>query len=467
MTAFLEVQNLTIKHGDIELVSNLSFCLANQTPLVVLGQTGSGKSLLLKFIMGTLEPTLSVMGKLFIQGKEIHWQQRKQLWGKTLSILPQEPFQALSPLMRSQQQVCEVFRYVQGKPKSQAKQESLYSLNQYGLGEHAQKRPYELSGGMAQRLAMSVARASNSDLFLADEPTKGLDVSRRDDMVDHLKDRAEQGGLLVVTHDIDVARGIDGQMIVLQNGQLIEQGNTRDMLTNAQHPYTQTLISSQPEAWQAVSLMNKIQEPILKVSNLSLRRGKQTLIDDLNFQLHAGEVIGVVGDSGCGKSSLGDAILGQLPIHSGSIEYLTKQKPNNKVMAHQSKWLKLFQDPIASLPSHATLGQLLKDLVKLHKIDTDQIPSMMETLRLKPEILNQKPHQASGGELQRFAILRTLLLKPVFLFADEPTTRLDPIVAKEVSTMLITLAKQQGCGMLIVSHDPQLIKAVSDKVIQL
>lgn len=92
---------------------------------------------------------------------------------------------------------------------------------------------------------------------------------------------------------------------------------------------------------------------------------------------------------------------------------------------------------------------------------------MMETLRLKPEILNQKPHQASGGELQRFAILRTLLLKPVFLFADEPTTRLDPIVAKEVSTMLITLAKQQGCGMLIVSHDPQLIKAVSDKVIQL
>lgn len=464
MTAFLEVRNLTIKHGEITLLHDLSFALTGNDPLVVLGQTGSGKSLLLKFIMGTLESNLDVSGQLFIQGNLVTWQQRQSLWGKTLALLPQEPSQALSPLMKSQQQISEVFQFVQGQSKPQAQQSSLDSLKQYGLGEHSQKRPYELSGGMAQRLAMSVARANNSDIFLADEPTKGQDVNRRDDMISHLKTRAAQGGLLVVTHDIDVAKGLAGRMLVMQNGRVVEQGETLSLISNAKHPYTRDLIAAEPEKWQASFSSTTPSNPILKVDNVSLKRGKQCLFKNLSFELHAGEVIGVVGDSGCGKSSLGDAILGHIEIESGSIDYI--DAPSTKTKS-KAKWLKLFQDPIASLPRQVTLGELLDDLVKLHKLDSSQIPSMMETLHLKPEILQQKPEQASGGELQRFAILRTLLLRPVFLFADEPTTRLDPIVAKEVSTMLVTLAKQQGCGMLMVSHDPQLINAVSDKVIML
>lgn len=467
MTAFLEVQSLTIKHGEIKLVTDISFSLQDNTPLVVLGQTGSGKSLLLKFIMGTLEDNLTFNGKLLIKGEEISWKQRKNLWGETLALLPQEPSQSLSPLMKGAQQVSEVLQFVQGKPKSQAQQESVYSLTQYGLGEHIQKRPYELSGGMAQRLAMCIARSNNSDIFLADEPTKGLDVNRRDDIIHHLKSRASLGGLLVVTHDIDVAKGLGGRMLVMQNGNVIEQGDTDSLLSNAQHPYTQALITAEPDKWDKPFISNSKSKPILKVNNLSLRRGSQRLFEQLNFQLHAGEVIGVVGDSGCGKSSLGDAILGQLEIESGNIEYLAECGSSALYPTSKAKWLKLFQDPIASLPSQATLGQLLNDLVTLHKLDETQIPEMMATLHLKPKLLNQKPHQASGGELQRFAILRTLLLKPIFLFADEPTARLDPIVAKEVSIMLVSLAKKQGCGMLIVSHDPQLIHAVSDSVIRL
>lgn len=460
MSPFLQVSNLSIKSNDVTLINNISFSLTNENPLIILGQTGSGKSLLLKFIMGTLDPKLHVTGQFFISGNEIPYKQRSSLWGKTLSILPQEPSQTLSPLMKGHAQISEVYRYVNKDERSLAQKKAHQSLENYGLGEHANKRPYELSGGMAQRLAMCITSAGHSDLLLVDEPSKGLDIARRDEMITHLKHRAKDGGLCVVTHDIEVARGLGGSMIVIQKGELVEQGDTQIILGSPTHSYTKTLLASVPERWAQPHHQHKTSAPILSIRNLTLHRGNRCLFTNLNLRLHAGEVIGVVGKSGSGKSSLGDVILGLINTYSGTIERFSYEmkKPH---------WLKIFQDPIASLPSQVTLGQLLDDLILCHQINRQRIPDMMETLRLSPELLHLKPHQASGGELQRFSILRTLLLDPIFLFADEPTSRLDPVVAKEVSTMLITLAKKQGCGVLIVSHDPKLIQSLSDSVINI
>ncbi len=168
----------------------------------------------------------------------------------------------------------------------------------------------------------------------------------------------------------------------------------------------------------------------------------------------------MVGDSGCGKSTFGDTLLGLLAPTKGEIKPLLQN-------ARPHQWLKLFQDPPSSLSSHVTLQTLLDDLVKLHKLDTDKIAPLMQKLNLAPSLLQRTARDVSGGELQRFSILRALLLEPVFLFADEPTSRLDPFIAKEITELLIDLAREQQCALLIVSHDLTLIEKCCDIVIQL
>lgn len=170
--------------------------------------------------------------------------------------------------------------------------------------------------------------------------------------------------------------------------------------------------------------------------------------------------MGVVGDSGCGKSTLGDTLLGLLPAVKGSI---SKRKPNTAPY----QWQKLFQDPPSAVTSSVTLGTLLEDLVSLHNLNRTKIPPLMDKLNLASELLERNSLSVSGGELQRFSIMRALLLEPVFLFADEPTSRLDPITAMEVTDVLITLAKEQGCALLLVSHDKHLVEKRCDSVIKM
>ena len=202
------------------------------------------------------------------------------------------------------------------------------------------------------------------------------------------------------------------------------------------------------------------QQAVLTVKDLAIGRHDQALSTDINFTIHTGEVVGVVGDSGCGKSTLGDTLLGLLNPVAGNVNRL-------KAGTKPYQWLKLFQDPPAAFTASVTLGVLLEDLVKLHRLDRKRIMPLMTKLKLAPELLARRSTEVSGGELQRFAILRALLLDPVFLFADEPTSRLDPIIAKEVIDLLVDLARDQGCALLLVSHDPDMIEKRCDTVVRL
>ena len=320
--------------------------------------------------------------------------------------------------------------------------------------------PHQLSGGEQQRVSIARALLNEPDLILADEPTKGLDVSRRDDIIQLLMNSARDGGLLTITHDIEVARQIGGDIIVMKEGVVVEQGLAAQILDNPQHAYTQSLIAADPRHWEQREKSSIEKTPVLKVTNLSIGRHGKALSKDINFTIHTGEVVGVIGDSGCGKSTLGDTLLGLLTPVAGSVnKHIDGVKPY--------QWLKLFQDPPAAFTSSVTLGVLLEDLVKLHKLERQRIAPLMSKLKLDPVLLERKSTEVSGGELQRFAILRALLLDPVFLFADEPTSRLDPIIAKEVTDLLVDLAKEQGCALLLVSHDPHMIAKRCDTVVQL
>lgn len=226
-----------------------------------------------------------------------------------------------------------------------------------------------------------------------------------------------RGALLTITHDIEVAEKLGGTIIVMRKGVIQEQGPAQQVLNHPQSDYTKALINADPRYWPTTP-QSKTGEPLLTVDNIAMHRGEKCLFDSLSFTLSAGEILGISGDSGCGKSTLADLLLGLLKPSQGRIHRL-QAIPLGKA-------LKLYQDPPSALAKSVTLQTLLEDVCRQHSVERSQIPRLLERLALSPNLLSRKANQVSGGELQRFAILRALLTRPTLLVADEPTSRLDP-----------------------------------------
>mgnify|MGYP001345886347 CR=1 FL=1 len=462
-TALLQVDELTIRGNGVS-IAPFSLRLAPGERLTLLGETGSGKSLLAQAIMGILPRGLEAGGRLMIAGRAydaVDTRERRALWGRTLALLPQEPWHALDPTMRATNQIAESHHYVAGRPRRQAWDAALRDLIELGLVDAGGKLPGELSGGMAQRVAFAAASAGGAPIVIADEPTKGLDAPRRDTVVELLARTPEAGGvLLTITHDIEVARRLGGEVAILREGQVVERGPAQQVLTDPQSDYGRHLMDAEPSRWPAPPpLTTTHAEPVVDASGLARMRGGRELFHDLSLAIHPGEIVGVVGPSGCGKSTLGDMLLGLTPADRGSIRRAADVSPLG--------FQKLYQDPPAAFSPHWTLTRLLDDLTRRHRLDPGSIAPLMVRLGLDERLLARRPGEISGGELQRFAILRVLLLEPRFLFADEPTSRLDPITQRETLTLLVQLARERRCAMMLVSHDPALVERLCDRQISL
>ncbi|SEF95094.1 ABC transporter ATP-binding protein [Marinobacterium lutimaris] len=458
--SLISVDKLAVFVGDTCLLEPISFTLEAGEKLTILGQTGSGKSLLAQAIMGNLPKGLRTEGEIRLFNSPASAKSRRELWGRRLSMLPQEPWNALNPLMSAKAQLAETYHRVRGDSYDAAQQNADYTLELQGLGESRHKRVDQLSGGMAQRVAIACAMAGGAPLLLADEPTKGLDVNRRDQVVEQLISQSQTGALVTITHDVAVARQTGGRLMVIKSGELIEHGEASQILNNPQQAFTRELIAADPQSWPTPERKPRPETSVLmETESLAIGRGEQTLAKDLSFKIHRGEVIGVVGDSGCGKSTLGDTLLGLQPSYGG------------KIKRHCSKtthrWQKLYQDPTAAVSHAVSLGTLLNDTIKRHRIDKSRVAPLMERLGLAEALLTRRADSVSGGELQRFCMLRALLLDPVFLFADEPTSRLDPITAQSVSQLLVDVARETNCAVMLVSHDPHLIEKRCDRVVRI
>lgn len=469
MNVMMTIEAATVKGPEGSLVEPFSFQLKAGRPFTILGETGSGKSLLAQAIMGLLPQGLEASGSVSIGDVHLDLGQpetHRPFWGRTVGILPQEPWLALDPTMKAEDQVAEGHRFIRGVSPAEARDAARADLAELGLGEAGRKLPGELSGGMAQRVAFAAARAGGARIVIADEPTKGLDIARRDEVIDLLMREVRAGGtVLTITHDLELARRMGGDLAVMLEGRIIETGTAEAVLANPSHHYTKRLIAADPAHWPAhwaddpSSVFSSSSQPVLVASGLAKTRGGRQLFADVDLSVQPGEIIGVTGPSGSGKSSLGDILLGLLAPDAGRV---TRAEGISR-----HRYQKIYQDPPSAFAPRATIRRTLMDLVALHGLKESAILPLMQRLRLNPSLLDRQPGEVSGGELQRFALLRVLLLDPVFLFADEPTSRLDLITQQETIALLVELARERGCALLIVSHDTALIEKTCDRTLSI
>lgn len=459
MRPLLEIRNLTVS-DDSAIVRSVSLHVESYQPLTVVGETGCGKSLLAQAVMGVLPPELKADGEIFLEGVDLlslSDMERRALWGKRLAILPQEPWLALDPTMRALPQVQESYMIQPSMSKERSYRMAKEMLAHLDLSGVDEKLPLELSGGMAQRVTFAAATAGGSGVMLVDEPTKGLDADRRHDIVDLLLKKASEGmALLVITHDIEVARRLGGRIAVMYSGEIVEQGVTEDILNAPEHQYTQKLLGADPASWKRRGCRAASAAPVVKADSVAIARGGRVIFHNQNFAIAPGEIVGVTGPSGCGKSTFGDLMLGLLKPDTGTV---WRDETYSSL-----RYQKLYQDPPAAFPRYITVGLALSDMVRRHNLQPGAVADLMERLRLQEELLERLPSQVSGGELQRFALLRVLLLDPVFLFADEPTSRLDLITQQEMMELLIASARERECALLLVSHHSDLVEKSVDRI---
>lgn len=445
-------------HGQ-ELLAPLDLVLDAGRTTCLVGESGAGKSLVCAAVAGTLPPELRCSGRIWLDGVDVtamDARARRALWSRSLFLLPQEPWAALAPSRSAAAQVGDMPRLHPCGPGGGASR----LLERVGLvpSRDGPKRPAQLSGGMAQRVAMATTLGAPAGLVLVDEPTKGLDHARRWQAEDGLRSLMGQGrALLLVTHDLDLARSLGDEVVVMRDGQVLERG--ADVLAQPRHAFTRALMAAQPEGWPA--RLHRPGQAVITVDGLAIRAGTAgpMLASGVAFAIGAGGITGLSGPSGAGKTTLGDTVLGLRRPAAGQVRW-----------AGIPRGQKLYQDPGGAFapwrPIRATMADALAaNGGRCGGLDAACGP-MLARLGLSGELLERRPAAVSGGELQRLSLVRALLCRPSLIFADEPTSRLDAITQHAMARLLSDTA-DGGTAILLASHNEALLAKLAGTTVAL
>ncbi|WP_017446975.1 ATP-binding cassette domain-containing protein [Gayadomonas joobiniege] len=443
------------------LLGPLNFSFSDQEPVTVLGHTGAGKSLLAQALMGTLAVNLTVTGTLTINGRIFDLADRKKLqalWGKTLVLLPQEPWNALNPLKKAASQIIEVGRFVLNQDKQTASKQSIQRLATLSLMDCQNKYPHQLSGGMAQRLTYAIISCANTPVMILDEPSKGLDKTAVEQLFKQIKHTSQQAALLTITHDLALCQRLGGKLLIIQQGRQLAFAQTKQLFTCPRLPYLEQLIA----ATKPPSIHKKfgsVNEVLLEMKDIQYSISGKTILNNVNLTLKCAQITLIQGISGVGKSTLGDLICGLKRPSRGH------RSVDNQVGKLEIQ--KIYQEPTAVFAPGIPLKLLFKDVCKLHQIKFSSVLNGMEKLKLDVSLLQRDKSSLSGGELQRFALLRVFLLKPKIIVADEVTSRLDECHSRTILELLINYCYEQNAALVIISHQTEQIVTLADQIISL
>jgi peptide/nickel transport system ATP-binding protein len=521
----LSINNLEIsfkKEGVYNtVIKSISYDLLENEILGIVGESGSGKSVSSLAIMGLLPAAISKIseGTIVFAGKnvaDLNQRELQNLRGNEIAMIFQEPMSSLNPSLKCGFQVQEILLQHTKLSNSEAKLEILSLFEKVKLPNPEilfEKYPHEISGGQKQRVMIAMAIACKPQLLIADEPTTALDVTVQKEIIQLLKDIQEETGMSIIfiSHDLSLVSEIAHRVLVMYQGEIVEQGEVKQIFKNPEHNYTKALIASRPSLdvrlkrlptiqdflcneinTEIVTLENRVhfhdqlykQDPILEVINVEKEYfstagffGKKSgfkAVNDVSFKLYEGETLGLVGESGCGKSTLGNAILQLDKATSGEILY--RGQDITKLASAEIKKLRkeiqiIFQDPYSSLNPRIPVGKAIMEPMQvhgLHKNDKERKAKTIEILErvgLGEDYFDRYPHEFSGGQRQRIGIARTIALQPKLIVCDESVSALDISVQAQVLNLLNELKENFGFTYIFISHDLAVVKYMSDQVL--
>ncbi|WP_395684903.1 ABC transporter ATP-binding protein [Caenimonas koreensis] len=501
MNALLDVKGLRVSFGSKEVVHGIDFTIGAGERLALVGESGSGKTVSALSLLGLVQ-NAKVCGTATFSGLTdqpprdlISMPERDMLAlrGREIAMIFQEPMTALNPLYPIGDQIAEVLQLKEGLTRREAWNAAIEALRATGIPEpdrRATAFPHQLSGGQRQRAMIAMALAGRPRLLLADEPTTALDVTLRGQILDLLAQIQQSNGMsmLLITHDLNLVRKFANRVAVMENGHIVEQGAVEEIFANPQHPYTRKLIDSRPERDVVESDVGQA-EPVMVAKGMKVsypvrlagfkgwfKKGEFVAVKNAQFEIKPGRTLGVVGESGSGKSTLALAALGLMP-HKGELAVVGKgwgpDAASNKSIRRMVQVV--FQDPFSSLSPRMTVEEIVGEGLLVHEpsLSLEQrrqrVVEVLHDVGLTeaqfPGLLHRYPHEFSGGQRQRLAVGRALIVQPQLLILDEPTSALDVTIQKQVLKLLQKLQRERGLSYLLITHDVDVIRAMAHDVL--
>jgi peptide/nickel transport system ATP-binding protein len=534
MPSLISIQNLTVafnnEGNNTIAVKSSSIDIKKGELVAVVGESGSGKSVTAMSLLKLLpDKTTQTKGKIFFYQKELQpvdlltasEKEMQDIRGKKISMIFQEPMTSLNPVFTCGKQVMEVIELHEKISRRLAKQKTISLFEKVQLPEPEKifnRYPHQISGGQKQRVMIAMAICCNPLLLVADEPTTALDVTVQKNILALIKELQQQNNMsvILITHDLGLVADIADRIIVMYKGAIVEQGNTKEVLLTPQHAYTKALLACRPAGKDKSArlpvvsdfinnenkeivyakadallkenvLVNKENTAVpaiaLTVKNLSVHYAAKKKIfgkpeflkavDDVSFEVFEGETLGLVGESGCGKTTLGRTILQLIPATSGNIilgqKDITTYKPAELRRLRKDLQI-IFQDPYGSLNPRISIGNAILEPLQVHGIlqnnrqRKDKVIELLEKVDLTSEHFDRYPHQFSGGQRQRICIARALALNPSFLIFDESVSALDVSVQAQVLNLLNDLKREFNFTAIFISHDLSVVHYISDRI---
>lgn len=514
--------------GNTRVVDSISFSLQRGSALGIVGESGSGKSVTSLAIMALLPKPIGYVAEGSVvfheqNGELIHLtslsEKQMQQWrGKRIAMIFQEPMTSLNPSMRCGKQVMENMLNHEKISKSEARKRTLELFSEVMLPDPLRTfdaYPHQISGGQKQRVMIAMALACKPDILIADEPTTALDVTVQKAILELLRTIQQKYklSLIFISHNLDVIAEICNDVVVMYKGKIVESSAVNQLFKHPQHPYTKGLLACRPPHSQRPKRLKTIADyvnehdsveidwvtekeralwhkqlfgktPLLSVQNLntffntrSNFFGKTTqhhkAVNEVSFHIYPGETLGLVGESGCGKTTLGRSILRLVEPHSGTLLYddieLITLKP--EAMRKMRKRMQIiFQDPYSSLNPRLTIGEAILEPMHVYKLHHNEagrkakVQLLLQKVGLEPSHMGRYPHEFSGGQRQRVCIARALAVEPEFIICDESVSALDVSVQAQVLNLLNDLKTEFGLTYLFISHDLSVVRYMSDRI---